>query len=325
MEYAYNLNMGIQGLLLALKQIQQRKHLREYKGERVAIDAFCWLHKGAYSCALELAKGLPTRKYIEYFMKRLRAVQDAGLTPVVVFDGGRLPMKRETEEARGRSRQLHRREGDELWNRGKREAAIRKYSEGIVITGTMAFELIKVLRRKSVEYVVAPYEADAQMTFLFLERDVSLVITEDSDLLAFGCERVLFKLDNEGYGYEIDMSNIGKVTEFNFSGFSKDMFLKMCILNGCDYLASIKGIGLKKAHGLVKQNNDIKEIVKQLKALGKYEIPETYETAFTQAFLTFKFQTVYNMKEQQLTSLNKMEGTSYTEIFNYKDKSFLGP
>ena len=37
---------------------------------------------------------------------------------------------------------------------------------------------------------MAPYEADAQLAFLAKESIVDLVITEDSDLLAFGCKRV---------------------------------------------------------------------------------------------------------------------------------------
>jgi len=317
--------MGIQGLIQALKPIQKRKHLREYRGEKVAIDAFCWLHKGAYSCALELAKGLPTKKYVDYCIKILRLIQNSGVIPLVVFDGGRLPMKKDTEEHRRRSRQQRLKEGDALWDKGNKEAAKKKYAEGISITRGMTFELIKVLRRKNIEFVVAPYEADAQMAYLYKEKHVSLVITEDSDLLAFGCERVLFKLDNEGYGYEIDMKDIGKLKEMNFSEFSKDMFLKMCILNGCDYLPSIKGIGLKKAYTLVKQSSEIKEIIKQLKATGKYEIPETYEADFTKAFLTFRFQTVYNIRDQCLTNLNKIEGTCYVEMYKYEDKSFLGP
>ena len=42
------------------------------------------------------------------------------------------------------------------------------------------------------EFVVAPYEADAQMAFLARNGDVDLVITEDSDLIAYGCPQVGF-------------------------------------------------------------------------------------------------------------------------------------
>jgi 5'-3' exonuclease len=44
--------------------------------------------------------------------------------------------------------------------------------------------------------------------------------------------------------------------------FTTDMLLKTCILSGCDYLESVKGIGFKKALKLVKENyGDINKVV----------------------------------------------------------------
>jgi len=54
--------MGISGLLQALKPIQITKHLEEYSGKTIAVDAYVWLHKGLYSCATELATGKRTHK-----------------------------------------------------------------------------------------------------------------------------------------------------------------------------------------------------------------------------------------------------------------------
>lgn len=48
----------------------------------------------------------------------------------------------------------------------------------------------KVLKQENVQYIVAPYEADAQLTFLAISGQVDVVITEDSDLIPFGCPRV---------------------------------------------------------------------------------------------------------------------------------------
>ena len=45
-----------------------------------------------------------------------------------------------------------------------------------------------------VECIVAPYEADSQLAYLSMQGIVDLVITEDSDLLVFGCKKVC-----EGY------------------------------------------------------------------------------------------------------------------------------
>lgn len=45
---------------------------------------------------------------------------------------------------------------------------------------------------------------------------MDVIITEDSDLLAYGAKRVLYKLDKFGYGEEIDINTIGDCTEYNF-------------------------------------------------------------------------------------------------------------
>ena len=52
--------MGIQGLLPFLKKCTRPANLSEFKGKTVAVDAYCWLHKGAFSCADKLVKGEPT-------------------------------------------------------------------------------------------------------------------------------------------------------------------------------------------------------------------------------------------------------------------------
>jgi exonuclease-1 len=55
--------MGITGLLPLLKNITRNVHISQYANQRVAIDAYCWLHRGAYSCSTELCQNIPTVKY----------------------------------------------------------------------------------------------------------------------------------------------------------------------------------------------------------------------------------------------------------------------
>ena len=64
--------------------------------------------------------------------------------------------------------------------------ANKKYIEGIEITKEMIHLFIRQLKQLNVEYVVAPYESDAQLAFLYKQRLIDFVITEDSDLLPFG-------------------------------------------------------------------------------------------------------------------------------------------
>ena len=54
--------MGISGLLPLLKSVQKPTHLSELAGKTIAVDAYVWLHRGAYSCATELVTGVPTTK-----------------------------------------------------------------------------------------------------------------------------------------------------------------------------------------------------------------------------------------------------------------------
>lgn len=50
--------------------------------------------------------------------------------------------------------------------------------------------LKQAARARGVDCVVAPYEADAQLAYLTKSGLAQAVITEDSDLLAFGCKKV---------------------------------------------------------------------------------------------------------------------------------------
>lgn len=54
--------MGITGLLPALKAIHKTKHISEYSGKTVAVDAYAWLHRGVHACATELAMNMTTIK-----------------------------------------------------------------------------------------------------------------------------------------------------------------------------------------------------------------------------------------------------------------------
>lgn len=47
---------------------------------------------------------------------------------------------------------------------------------------------------KGFRCLVAPFEADAQLTFLMAMKKISAVIIEDSDLFVYGCDTIVFKL-----------------------------------------------------------------------------------------------------------------------------------
>lgn len=50
--------------------------------------------------------------------------------------------------------------------------------------------MLQALKERGVQFIVAPYEADAQMAYMAAQGTVHAVITEDSDLIAYACPRV---------------------------------------------------------------------------------------------------------------------------------------
>ncbi|ERN14927.1 hypothetical protein AMTR_s00032p00193160 [Amborella trichopoda] len=234
--------MGIHGLLPLLKSIMNPIHIKELKDKNVAVDTYSWLHKGALCCSKELCKDEWTTKHIDYCMHRVNLLRHYGVKPVLVFDGGLLPMKSDQEAKRLRARKENLERAIHHETSGNSTAAYECYQKAVDISPSIALELIEVLKQENVAYIVAPYEADAQMTFLSMNKHVEAVITEDSDLIPFGCSRIIFKMDKFGQGVEFLYSSLAKNKELNFTAFTRQMLLEMCILSGCDYLQSLQDL-----------------------------------------------------------------------------------
>ncbi|KAG1707291.1 hypothetical protein DVH05_026485 [Phytophthora capsici] len=290
--------MGISGLLPVLKSITETKTIDEYKGRTLAIDGYCWLHRAIYSCSQEICLGQETDKYVTYFMDRINTLLHNGVTPYVVFDGGPLPMKKGTEEERRKARQKNRDLGIQHYNSKRFGEARKCFVRAADVSPYMAHRVIQ-----NVAYVVAPYEADAQLAYLVQNGLADGVITEDSDCLPFGCQMVLFKMDRDNVAQEIQTANLKKNKGMSFHMFTEQMFLEMCIFSGCDYLPSIPGFGLKKAYTAMKQHGSFIKIIRVLRLEGKVRVPNTYEEDFRKAVLTFRHQRVYCPTKQELVPL----------------------
>lgn len=212
------------------------------------------------------------------------------VTPILIFDGAKLQMKEHTEEERRRNRELHKAKAEQYLAEGNYVMAQKMFAIAVDITSEMAYELVQAVKTMNVQCIVAPYEADAQLAFLYHQQLASVVITEDSDLLCFGVKRCFFKMDLDGNGDEVDLDHLQEAKELNFRSFDLEMLLITCVLSGCDYLESIKGIGFKKAHKLVYENgSDYQQIFKKIRREGKFIVPRDYERDFVKALVTFKF------------------------------------
>nr|XP_011727768.1 exonuclease 1 isoform X1 [Macaca nemestrina]XP_011727769.1 exonuclease 1 isoform X1 [Macaca nemestrina] len=312
--------MGIHGLLQFIKEASEPIHVRKYKGQVVAVDTYCWLHKGAIACAEKLAKGEPTDRYVGFCMKFVNMLLSHGIKPILVFDGCTLPSKKEVERSRRERRQANLLKGKQLLREGKVSEARECFTRSVNITHAMAHKVIKAARSQGVDCLVAPYEADAQLAYLNKAGIVQAIITEDSDLLAFGCKKVILKMDQFGNGLEIDQARLGMCRQLG-DIFTEEKFRYMCILSGCDYLSSLRGIGLAKACKVLRLANN-PDIVKVIKKIGHYlkmniMVPEDYIKGFIRANNTFLYQLVFDPIKRKLIPLNAYEDDVDPETLSY--------
>ncbi|KAG6455141.1 hypothetical protein O3G_MSEX009059 [Manduca sexta] len=172
----------------------------------------------------------------------------------------------------------------------------------------MALALIKECRNMNVDCIVAPYEADAQLAYLNIKNIAQLVITEDSDLILFGCNKVFFKMDLEGRGTLVDTIKLPLVMKCPIEHYTFDKFRRMCIMSGCDYLASLPGIGLAKARQFVTTTQDpsFANALRKVPSFFKRPsliVTDDYRESFLKAEATFKHQYVYDPIDRAMVRL----------------------
>lgn len=250
-------------------------------------------------------------------MHRVRMLKHFGVTPYIVFDGDYLPSKAATEKDRAMRRAESRRIGLDLLRAGKTTQALQELQKAVDVTPDMARQVIDELKKNGIQYVVAPYEADAQMAYLEREGIVDGVLSEDSDLLVFGTKCLLTKLDQYGNCVEINQRDFSACKEMSLTGWTDADFRVMAILSGCDYLASINGMGLKTAHRMVRKHKTIEKIVRMLQFDGKFHVPKDYLENFRQAEMTFLYQRVFCPRTRKLTFATTPDANIDTDQLHY--------
>lgn len=297
--------MGVTGLLPCLKEIQEPCHLERYRGKTLAVDTYGWLHRGLVACAQDLCQGVGTRKYINYVMKRVDMLCYFGVEPYLVFDGAYLPTKADTAKDRREKREEARTKADAFLKKGDRKSAWKEFMKAAGVTPAMAKSIMVELDARKIKYVVAPYEADPQMVYLEKIGLVDGILSEDSDLLIFGCKRLITKLNDSGECIEIDRANFHKVKQLPYlSKYTPEQLRLVAMLSGCDYTKGVANIGLKTAFNIVRKFDNLDKILVALRADGK-KVEPGFKDEVYQANLAFQFQKVFDPSRQCLTMLNE--------------------
>lgn len=245
-------------------------------------------------------------------------LRGVGAEPVLVFDGGRLPAKQVTEQARNQAREAARWKAAALIGGGvsctASETSAKLLSGAVDITPEMAAACIRRMQVQGVECIVAPCEADAQLAHLSLSGRVDVCTSLDVDLLAFGCARVLFGLDiKSGCGREVrlaDLSNCRGLAPYRLSA---ETLPDLCVLGGCDYLPSLPRVGLRTAAQLLHRSGGSVRRALQLMRREGIVVPEEYGRQVAEARLVFSCQVIYNDSARCLQPLRPLPPSASAE------------
>ncbi|GFY94348.1 5'-3' exonuclease family protein [Actinidia rufa] len=288
--------MGIKGLTKLLadnapKSMKEQK-FESYFGRKVAIDASMSIYQflivvGRTGTEMLTNEAGEVTSHLQGMFTRTIRLLEAGLKPVYVFDGKPPDLKSQELAKRYSKRAEATEDLNQAIESGNKEE-IEKFSKRTVkVTKQHNEDCKRLLRLMGVPVVEAPSEAEAQCAALCKSGKVRAspfmlytsilpeypcpmdmprvyaVASEDMDSLTFGAPRFLRHLmDPSSKKIPVMEFEVSKVLEE--LNLTMDQFIDLCILCGCDYCDSIRGIGSQTALKLIRQHGSIENVLENI-------------------------------------------------------------
>lgn len=234
--------MGIKNLYKIIKEHAPAAidivPVSDLSGWRIGVDASISVYQW---CSIGKTRKITNThgKYINHiqgaFFRTLSMIL-ADIKPIYIFDGK--PPAEKTEVITRRK---------ELRNAGK----------SIIVPREVFTEVAKLLELMGVPSMQAVSEAEAQAAYLTTIDIIDAVSTEDMDVLTFNGRRLIRGLDTSAKSVVV----IETAKVLTGLELTRDQFVDLCILLGCDYSTTLPGIGYKRAFALIKKYRTIENII----------------------------------------------------------------
>nr|GMD03497.1 flap endonuclease 1 isoform X1 [Ipomoea batatas] len=258
--------MGIKGLMKLLAdntpRAMKEQKFESYFGRKIAIDASMSIYQflivvGRSGTEMLTNEAGETTSHLVGMFSRTIRLLEAGIKPVYVFDGKPPDLKKQ-ELAKRYSRREDATAGLAAAEESGNVEDIEKFSKRTVkVTQQHNSDCKKLLTLMGVPVV-----------------EVYGVASEDMDSLTFGAPKFLRHLmDPSSKKIPVMEIEVGKVLED--LELTMDQFIDLCILCGCDYCDSIRGIGPQTALKLVRQHGSLESILENINK-ERYQIPDEW-------------------------------------------------
>jgi len=309
--------MGIRGLNNLIKkhspEAETIKNIKEYDGCIFAIDCSILLYKFKYASKSENSHLVGIVNRIKYYMSN-------GILPVFVFDGDPPDAKRNTIQKRQDNKEKIYVKIEELRNleiTAKTEDEKKNFTDEITRLSSQIIRIKKshiteckeLLEKSGIPYCTAPDDAEKYCAFLQKNGLVDYTVTDDTDAMTFGCEKIIKTSINKII--EIDTLKVLKNFEMTTS-----MFIDFCILSGCDYSDTIASVGPVTAFNAIKQHKSIENYIENLTVK-----PETFEFEISRKIFT-EFDYVIPEKFK-IGCFNKKDLLKFLEDNNFKENIII--
>jgi len=219
------------------------------------------------------SSGEVTSHLVGIFYRTIR-MMDNGIKPVWVFDGKPPDFKAEELQKRQENREKAEEEKKKAAEEGDTERVDQMERRLVKVNKGHSEDCKRLLTALGIPWIQAPGEAQAQCAKMAQDELVYGCATEDMDALTFHTPRLIRHLTyTEARKMPIREFNLEKALQGMELTYAQ--FIDLCILCGCDYIPSIRGIGPKTAYKLIKEHGSIESLLKNI-ANTKFQVPEGF-------------------------------------------------
>merc|ERR1711972_720118 len=220
--------------------------------------------------------GEVTSHIIGMLTRTIRLMEN-GIKPVYVFDGKPPELKLAELAERRAKRDDATANLQTAMESGDQEQILKATKGTVRVTKEQNEQTKQLLRLMGIPVVDAPSEAEATCAALCRDGKVYAAATEDADCLTFGTKVLVRNLmAAESQGKQIMEVNLERILEQ--LNITMDQFIDFCILSGCDYCDTLKGVGPATAIRLLIQHGTLEKVIEEL---GPDKVPANfrYQTA----------------------------------------------
>ena len=224
--------MTVNGFRALMKSISKRKPLGNIRVTKskfsVGIDATSSIYAAIYMLQSKTAP-IQMRSLIKLAASRCVNMIPKGTKPLFVFDGQRIAIKKRAENSLLKFVSTH------------SVDKIRDLPVNYTIPPSITHTLAMHLKNQGYDCIVAPFEADAQIAYLFRENLIQAALSIDADSLVFGCDILL-----ENYHEKTDTILVTQrkdvASKLRFHADDLMSMQSASVLAGSDYSQSIRGL-----------------------------------------------------------------------------------